>query len=153
MTPPPVQCAVEVAGRGRCPWAAEPGSDLCPGHRCARLREHCGRIDENNRKFIAMLATNGTGWERRHPALLAEQKQAPRERWHARRAAAEEECRTTVAERTRAEREAVVEQECRVCARTLPLDAFARDKTGPFGRKARCRACQATHDREQRQTR
>lgn len=126
---------------------------MCHEHWRAELRERRARIDGKTRELTARTYLPPTEYEARHRMELDMQREARRQVWHARRRAGDAERRERAAAARKQAQDAATEQTCRVCARTLPLDAFARDKAGPLGRKTRCRACQAVHDRERKRDR
>lgn len=147
------QCTATVPTGEQCPWEVLPGETLCHDHRRAELHERRARIEARQRELSAKLYLPPTEYEARNRAWIAQQREARRNAWHARRRAEDAERKERAAAAREAAQEAATGQECRVCGRVLPLDAFARDKTGPLGRKTRCRDCQAVHDRERKRDR
>lgn len=112
------------------------------------------KVAEQTREFEEWYAANLPRLEAEDRERKAKLKQERIDAWHARRRAENEERRARAAEAREAAQEAAQDpstrQDCRDCGRSLPLDAFHRDRLAPLGRKTRCRDCQRAYDRERR---
>lgn len=112
------------------------------------------RVAEQTRELNEWFAANLPRLEAEDRERKERWRQERIDAWRARRRAENEERRARAAEARKAAQEAVQDpstrQDCRDCGRSLPLDAFHRDRLAPLGRKTRCRDCQRAYDRERR---
>lgn len=169
-----MQCTRTALDGERCPWAAVDGLTVCLHHlgqvvdqaaelidqeraQRAENRRRAAEFKRENRRIAAMLQAGAAEAERKHAAYLAEAKQARKDAWHARRREQEAQRRADAAEARKTAHEAAQDpatrQACRVCGRSLPLEAFPRDRAALLGRMTRCRDCQRAYDRERRSKR
>lgn len=161
------QCIRAALDGDRCPLPALDGMRVCLVHNDGpapdverplsrmELRAKRRELEETTRQLIERLAPLVT------PEALArqraEEKQARKDAWHARRREQEAQRCADAAEARKAAQEAAQDpatrQACRVCGRSLPLEAFPRDRAALLGRMTRCRDCQRAYDRERRSKR
>lgn len=113
------------------------------------------RVVEQTQAYRDWYAANLPRLEREERERKETARQDRIDAWHARRRAENEERRERAAEARKAAQEAAQDpstrQDCRDCGRSLPLDAFHRDRFGPLGRKTQCRTCKAARDRARRE--
>lgn len=165
------QCTETALDGERCPWAAVEGLTVCLHHldRAASQavqgaqdqrianRQRRRELAESTRQLVQHLEASMPELERRSRKREAEARQARKDAWHARRREEEAERRERAAEARKAAQIAAQDpatrQTCRTCGRSLPLDAFHRDRAALLGRKTRCKTCWSAYDRERRSKR